>query len=312
MYSPFLYGRQQELLALEDLAPELARDGRIVPLIEGVKPPATLQRKLTVLRAAGAKVYLVANPSRGDLTSSAAQSAWQAALAPELADAAHVFPVFRESDGRGIAELTAFLGSYPSRRIGVLLTTNLIDPAALAAALSGLDYVVFFGPSVSAMSYLPFIPANRSLDVGDRFRGQARNADFAGLTDEFFSNDLTTWRSVGRAGFSDFTLLTTTYTEQGGQAGAIVVHLSYMAGGSLRVQHFVSDTTTRGNDSVKWSELLQKIEDEVSASPGKFESTNGLDAYRTQHATGNYTNLATSKRQQLVHHLQTVSRRMTP
>jgi hypothetical protein len=312
MYSPFLYGRQQELLALEALATELARDGRIVPLIEAVKPPATLHSKLGLLRSAGASVYLVANPSQGDLASSSAQAAWHSTVAPDLADASHVFPVFRESDGVGLTALTAFLAAYPARRIGVLLTTNLIAPADLGAALTGRDYVVFFAPSVSAMSYLPSIPPNKSIDVTDRFRGQARNADFASIPDEFFSNDLTMWRAAGRAGFSDFTLLTTTYTEQGGQAGAIAVHLSYMDGTALRVRHFVSDTTTRGNDNVKWAELLQKIEDEITALPTRFATTDGLAAYRSQYATGNYTNLATSKRQQLIHHLQAVSRHMTP
>jgi hypothetical protein len=310
MYSPFLYGRQQELLALESLATEFARDGRVIPLIEPVKPPTTLHRKLGVLRGEGAAVYLIANPSRGDLASASARATWHAELASDLADAAYVFPVFREADGVGLADLRAFLGTYPDRHIGVLLTTNLIAAADLASALAGRDFVVFFAPSVSAVGYVSAISSDRTIDIGDRFHGQPRNADFAANPDEFFSNDLRTWRTSSRAGFSDFTVLTPTYTEQGGQAGALAVHLTYRDGAAMRVHHFVSDTTTRGNDDIKWGELLRMIEDEIAATPTRYDFTDGLAAYRSQYISGNYTNLATSKRQQVVHHLQTVSRHM--
>jgi hypothetical protein len=194
----------------------------------------------------------------------------------------------------------------------VLLTTNLIVAADLASALAGSDFVVFFAPSVSAVGYLSAIPSDRTIDIGDRFHGQARNADFAANADEFFSNDLQTWRTSSRAGFSDFTVLTPTYTEQGGQAGALAVHLTYMNGSNMRVHHFVSDTITRGNDDIKWGELLQKIEDDIITVPTRFDATDGLAAYRLQYSSGNYTNLATSKRQQIVHHLQAVALHMVP
>jgi hypothetical protein len=288
------------------MASQLATDGGVVPLIEPVKPATTLHRKLAATRAVGAPVYLVANPTRGDLANATLRADWHRDIAIDLADVANVFPTFREFDGGGLVELRAFLRAYPSRRVAVLLTTNLIPAADLSAALAGADYVVFFAPSVSTGSYLSVFPLDRTVEIGNRFQGRDRNADFAATPDEFFGNDLSTWKTTGSAGFSDFTLLTQNYTESGGQVGAIAVHLSYMRGTNMRVRHFLSDTSSRGNDGVKWGEVLKKIEDEVVAIPGRYDPTDGLAAFRAQYASGIYTNLATSKRQQMRHHLQTV------
>lgn len=313
MYAPLLYARQQELLALEQLAPQLATHGLIVPILEPVKTGNALHQKLTVLRSAGASTYLISNPTRGDLSNPAARAAAITQLAPDLADVDHVRPTFRESDSQGLPELNAFLASYPApRRIGVLLTTNLLAPSQLANVLAGRDVVVFFGPSVSAPRYSASIPPNTSVDVGDYFHVQQPNAAYALTPDEFFANDLRNWRAQQRAGFSDFTLLGTTFRESGGAAGAIAVHLSYMDGQNMWVRHYVSATTTQGNDAAKWAEVLADIEADVLANPSLYVATVGLTAFRRQAATRSYTNLATSKRQQLVHHLETVAQAMTP
>lgn len=311
MYAPLIYGRQQEMLALEQLASELGSHGRIVPVIEPVKNGETMHRKLTILRNAGGSAFVIVNPTRGDLHNPAARAAALTLLAPDLADNTHVRPTFREAEGEGLAELRAFLAAYPSpRRIGVLLTTNLIQPTALAAALLGRDVVVFYGSTVNSMPYSALIPLNRSINVGDYFHVQRPNAAYTTVPDEFFANDLVGWKTPLRAGFSDHTLLGTTYTEGGGGAGAIAVHLSYMDGQNMRVHHYVSTTATRGNDARKWAEVLADIEADITANPMRYEATVGLGEFRAQASSRTYTNLAKSKRQQLIHHLQTVDRKM--
>lgn len=311
MYVPYLHGRQEEALALAELAPTLAASGRVVPLIEPVATTAQLHNKVSILRGAGAKVMVIANPTRGKLTTPTAQAAALAHLAPDLADVDHVRPVFRESDGQGLVELTTFLTQYPARPVAVVLTTPLIQPSDLATALKGRDYLVLFDTGVSAISYLPHIPAGRSIDLGHRFPGRERNADYANPADEYFSNDLATWKTAGRAGFSDFTVLPATYSTGGGSAVAIAVHLTYMTGNGLRVRHYMSDASVRGDYPPKWRALLGDLTADVTANPTLFETTDGLDSFLTQARTADYTSLGASKRQQIVHHIQTVDQRMT-
>lgn len=311
MYVPYLHGRQEEALALAELAPTLAASGHVVPLIEPAAITAQLHNKLSVFRAAGAKAMIIANPTRGKLTTPTAQATALAHLEPDLADAAHIRPAFRESDGQGLAELAAFLLTYPARPVVVVLTTQLIRPSDLATALTGRDYLVLFDIGVSAMSYLPHIPAGRSIDIGHRFPGRDRNADYANPNDEFFSNDLLAWKTAGRAGFSDYTVLPATYTPGGGSAVAIAVHLSYMTVDGLRVRHYVSDVSVRGDYPPKWRALLKDLTADTTADPGLFETTDGLNTFLTQARTADYTSLGASKRQQIVHHIQTVDRRMS-
>jgi hypothetical protein len=310
LYIPYLYGRQEEALALAELAPSLAASGHVVPLIEPAATTVQLHNKVSILREAGASAMIVANPTRGKLTTPTAQATALGHLAADLADAAHIRPVFRESDGQGLAELKAFLVTYPARQVAVVLTTQLIRPSDLAATLKGRDYLVLFDIGVSAMSYLPDIPAGRSIDIGHRFPGRNRNVDYANPNDEFFSNDLLTWKAAGRAGFSDFTVLPATYTTGGGSAVAIAVHLTYMTVDGLRVRHYVSDDSVRGDYPPKWRALLGDLTADTAADPNLFEATDGLGSFLAQARSTDYTSLGASKRQQIVHHVQTVDRRM--
>ena len=312
MYVPYLHGRQEESLALAAIAVDLASHGRVVPLIEPVRLNSQLHKKLTILRDAGANVMVIANPTRGEITSARRQRDVLTLLAPDFADVAHVRPVFRESEEQGLSELRAFLVDYRDRPIGILLTTSLISEVDLAAAVVGRDYVLIFAPSVSGMGYSTHIPLNSTIDLGERFRGRTPNAQFVGLPDESFGNDLTTWRSAGRAGFADYTVLAPTYAEGGSGAVALVLHLTYMDGASLRVQHFASAAGARGDNPPKWAELLQELEDTVTAHPARFQATAGLASFRSQYVSRAYTSPGSSKRQQIIHHIQTVAARMTP
>ena len=229
----------------------------------------------------------------------------------ECAELLGVPPAFRESDGQGLAELAAFLLAYPVRPVAVVLTTQLIQPSDLATALTGRDYLVLFDIGVSAMSYLPHVPAGRSIDIGHRFPGRDRNVDYRNPNDEFFSNDLLTWKTAGRAGFSDFTVLPAIYTTDGGSAVAIAVHLTYMTVDGLRVRHYVSNVGVRGDYPPKWRALLGDLAADTTANPALFETTDGLSSFFAQARSADYTSLGASKRQQIVHHIQTVDRRMT-
>jgi hypothetical protein len=308
LYVPYLYGRQEEALALAELATDIAAHPWVVPLIEPVVPTPQLHTKLTILRGAKGQAMLIANPTRGELASPSAQATALAHLAPDLADAERIRPVFRETDGQG---LVAFLSTYVNRRVGIILTTQRIAPAVLEATLRGRDYLLMFDTGVSAMGYLPHIPANRGIDLGDRFRGRERNVEFAHPTDEFFSNDLTAWKAAGRAGFSDRTVLAPTYRTGGGAAVAIAVHLTYMNDSGLRVRHYVSDVGDRGETSPKWAALLGDLVADVTTNPTLFEDTDGLASFLEQARTASYTSPGASKRQQIVHHIETVARRMT-
>lgn len=310
MYVPFLNGRAEEMLALTEIRASLAAHGRVVPLIEPVKLGDRLHKKLELLRAAGAKSMVIANPTRGDLSTPAQQASAVAFLAPDLADVARVRAVFRESASQGRAELRTFLATYVGP-VGVVLTTNLITESDLATEVAGRDFIVFFTPSMDASKFATLIPRNRTINVVQNFRVRAPNKEYVGVSDEAYSDDLTKWKASGLAGFADYTVLGTTYAEGGSGAVALAIHMTFMAGTALRVQHFASDAGARGDNPPKWLALLKELEDTIAANPSRFDTTAGLAKFRTQYAARDFTSPASSKRQQIMHHLQTVAARMT-
>lgn len=312
MYIPYLYGRQEELRALDDLASGLAQHGRVVPLVEPTEVQPLLHTKLSAARAAGAQVMVVANPTRGDLANPVAAATAIASIGTDLADASLVRPVFRENPTQGLPELQQFLLQYPNRPIGVVLTTDAIPGADLLKALGQRDYLVLFAPEVDPATYASSIPRSKSVVISDNFPGRTRNIDYALTLDESFGSDLITWRGDGWAGFSDFTVLPPeSFAATGGPAVAVAIHLTYMSGQTMRVRHFVSDAGTRGQNAPKWAVILPQLQAVVAASPTMFDNTQGLAAFITQ-AGGVYTSPGTSKRQQIGHHVETVAVNMTP
>ncbi|UBQ01879.1 hypothetical protein [Curtobacterium sp. TXMA1] len=94
------------------------------------------------------------------------------------------------------------------------------------------------------------------------------------------------------------------YWTGGGGVGALAVHLTYEAGTDLRVRHFISATTSR-DDAIdtKWNEVLADMHAEAS----KFHATTGWGDFDHQRTSGAHTSLAGSKKQQAMHHIETIA-----
>lgn len=309
MYFPYLYGRQAELNGITDLADGLGSPQMVFPLIEPVEPAAKLAAALDALKLEKASAYVIVNPSLGKLANSAAAASWVNEMGDRLEDASLVHPTLKETASTTLADVQAFALSHPSQRIGIVLTTSRIDPAALADALSATDYVVFFLPSATATNYVAALGADRTVDVSDNFRTEARNKDYSG--EEWLGNNHTSWVAGSRKGFSDFTVLPGTFTSGGGPVGAIAIHLSFETGSDLYVQHFISDTNEQTDpQATKFREVLDDIHAQRTSTPARFRSSPGLTAYETQRTSGKFTNLSGNKRQQISHHIYTVAKHL--
>lgn len=307
MYFPYLYGRQAELNALSDLVDTLGSPQQIFPLLEPVAPSGKLITALNALETKKMAAYVIINPNLGELADDLARSRWCADMSVMIANSAFVNPVFKEHDGTTVSEIARFAASYPRRRIGVVLTTSRIPPSDLKTALLGSDYTVFFQPSANPSPYVSSLTSAKMVDVSDNFKPKDRNKDYFG--DEWLGNNHSTWIAAGRAGFSDYTILPSTFKQGGGPVGAIALHITYEDGTDTRVQHFVSVTNDqRLPQSVKFKEVLDDLGLQVAATPARFRMSPGLARYRSQHASGSYTNLSGSKRQQISHHIYTIAK----
>lgn len=309
VYFPYLYGRQSEFLALEDNLSHLGSPQKVFPVIEPVDDSRRLRRALDRFEDAGVAGYVIVNPYKHNLAQAVERNRWSAEMAPYLRKPDLVRPTFALTGTTTLTELKAFVAAHAGRKIGVSVVTAMIPPADVAQALQGADAIAFLHERANPSAYANAIGLASTVDVVDSFPLQARNADYAG--EEWFTSGHQLAKAEGRPGFSDFTVLSGTFSATGGRAGAVAFHLTYeeQPGGSIWVQHFVSDETDRDVSDVttKLGEAMRYLQREIMAHPTKFVRSPGLLAYLDQLARGTATNLPGSKRQQIAHHIYLVS-----
>lgn len=309
MYFPYLYAREGELRAVEDLAGRLGNGTRTIPILEPVKSdPRAIRRTLGALSGANEIAYVIANPSKHDLSTSAASTAWRTEMAADLADARVVRPVLEVRASTTLSEISAFVTTYPARPIALSIRVAHIPAVDLLAATARADVLFFLHSSADPAGYSAVLTSTISVEVRDSFRTEVRNADYAGT--ELFTTAHQHFLTDGRPGFSDYTLLPGRFNASGGPLGAAVIHMSYVGtSGALEVEHFVSDETRQYQSSqpAKLMEAMVKLDAEVRARPAKFRATPGLSMYAAQFAARRPTSPTYNKRQQISHHIDTAT-----
>lgn len=316
MYFPYFYGRGAELLALKDVAVRLSPKPRsqqkVFPIIESLQADAMpLKRALGTLRAAGLKVFVIANPCHEELANATNRTAWSSALNAELSDPSVVRPTFMVAANTQKSELRAFLTQFPTQDIGIVVGRDSINPNDLKKELGSRRALVFLHRACDPSQYEAVLPATDSVRVAESFASEERNADYG--PPELFSEEASTFRTNGHVGFSDFTLLPKAIPKlsSGGPAAAVAIHLSYInpKTSHIWVHHYVSTTTQRAVGSIgsKFLEALAKLDGDIRQSPGKYIPSLGLSVFQAFHTNSKATNLATSKRYQIAHHLETVN-----
>lgn len=315
MYFPYFYGRGAELLALRDVAPLLSpRPGgkqKVVPIIEALKADhLSLKRALDKLRSAGMQVFVVTNPSHQELASPTNYATWAAGMNTDLHDARVVRPAFMVTKDTKKSDLRAFLAHFPFQEVGIVVRRDSISPKDLRQELGHRRALVFLHKACDPAQYEAVIPASSSVRVSESFTAENRNADYG--PPELFSEEVSAFRSRGNVGFSDFTLLPKTIPDlsKGGLASAVAIHMSFinLSTKHIWVHHYVSNTTQRNQGTIgsKFLEALAKLDGDLRLSPAKYVPSVGLGAFKTLFAMSKETNLATSKRHQITHHLETV------
>ncbi|MGJ3402347.1 sce7725 family protein [Glutamicibacter sp. Je.9.36] len=307
MYFPYLYGRQAELNAVRDLVDSFGAPQQIFPIIEPVGTADKLLGTLAELETRRLAACIVVNPHLGDFEEASSRDTWFDNMAPMIANPSVVIPIFKEQKHTTITDIANFVDLYPQRRIGIILCTDRIPPEILFTTLQEANCIVFLHPDVNPSSYHIGSLMNKLVQISENFKPKDRNKDYSG--DEWLGDNHRTWIDNGYAGFSDFTVLPSIFKTGGGPVGAIALHLSYEDNNNIRVQHFVSATNDQKMpQAVKFHEALTDVSHQIALTPNRFHYSPGLKMYQSQHSNGQYTNLSGSKRQQIAHHIFTISK----
>ncbi|PPH80468.1 sce7725 family protein [Rathayibacter sp. AY1D9] len=307
MYHPYFRGKQFELIALRESA-SLIADANFVPIIEPVRETLTsLERALRGLADAGARAIVIVNPRHGEMKAdgTSISSFLEQNYRGNDAISAGVLLLSETS-----AEVAKYLVDYHVAHPQAIIHAGFTEPKLLASLLGERmreTTNVFIEDQASTLYRRHFQNSTRVL-VKDGFV-QRKNADYDPL--DPFSDLHITYEEFGAQGYGDFLTVGDRYTEGGGPAYAVAIHLTFIDpdnDDAMFVYHFKSDTNDTPTDPAgKFHQALQKLVNKYESGTSKLLNTSALEEFRFLHETGHFPGLGYVKKLSIRHHLETLA-----
>jgi hypothetical protein len=308
MYFPYFRGKQYELVTIRECSPMLA-SARFTPILEPVKEDRRgLLKTVEAISEANASLVLVLNPKHGSIPDN--PEFMERFVADELGNYPQVkfgALLFRDSD---VTSLRGLLARHSTRSF-FLVHAGFQDARALSEALSevtNVDQHIFLEPHCGKLYAKNFRDTSRVL-LRDGFKRKAnRNYDDV----EFFSDLHATYPDEGMAGFGDFLIVGDEYSETGGPAYAVAIHVTFIdpeKDDAMYVFHFKSDRQDSPTDPAgKFAEALEKLYGAVSAPNSKIYRTEAINEFLDLRQRRHFPGLGYVKKLSMKHHIETLVR----
>jgi len=307
MYHPYFRGKQFELITIRETAPLLADKG-FVPIIEPVRESlGGLKKTLQSVSDAGGRAIVIVNPYHGDHQEDGTS------ITGLLQDGyighdAITAGILLRSD-MSVADVMACYGDHADHN-PVLVHAGFNTPKDLAAALSAqMSHMTnVFVEDQDKLLYRRHFNQSRRILVKDGFKRQ-RNADYPPV--EEFSDLHVTYADRGMDGFGDFLIVGDVYSEGGGPAYAVAIHLTFIDNDKddvMYIYHFVSDTKDTPTDPAgKFGQALGKLIKKLDSGTSKLLETEAIKEFRSLHAKGHFPGLGYVKKLSMKHHIETLA-----
>lgn len=306
MYYPYLRGKQFELILLRDNPDIIA--GNAHPIIEPVRKDfKSLTRALEVLSSEKVLYTLVINPITGEKpVPQESMITFLDNLSIELETVSLGYILNTDSN---IDELIKLLEKYRDKDFSII-HYGYPNSRIIAAAVNAFDNVKrhIFIDGYAGKLYQRHLKKDgvERILIRDGFKPQRKNALYP--ESEHFSDLHITYDDEGMDGFGDFLTIGDDYSETGGPAYAVAIHLTYLNEESdMFIYHFVSDRTDSPTDpGGKFLEALQKLiskgkeENSLIFKSKAYQDFNEL--FEKQH----YPGLGYVKKLSMQHHLELI------
>lgn len=296
MYYPILRGKLNEFLALRELS-NLAIDKLFCPVIEPVrKELAPLIRTIKELNDNGLIPYIFLNPTVGDLEGDNQYIYNELKKYDEIV----YIPVVVIRDNLNIVKnLISDLDNY-----ALFLTDGLSKEIIDVTKSANLTFL----SSNTPPNLINLI--NNVVLYDACFKKQKRNADYPiespySSLHTFFDD----YRTV--VGFGDYTTLSEEYSESGGPAYVVTIHVTYIDDqrySEAFTRHYSSeDDESPANPGKKFKEALTKFIQEKNSGTISFVKTSGVDDFEEIYQTQHFPGLGQVKKISIKHHIETIN-----
>jgi hypothetical protein len=119
------------------------------------------------------------------------------------------------------------------------------------------------------------------------------------------------FQEEGMNGFGDFLMVGDDYTEGGGPAYSVVIHITYIdptKDDAMFIYHFKSDRSDTPTDTAgKFGEALRAMIKKLDSGKSMVEETDAIREFRELHRKGHFPGLGYAKKLSMEHHIQTFS-----
>lgn len=307
MYYPYIRGKQFELAALEELASkQKLQSRRVHPVIEPVRfNMAKLTATLRTLSQEQIDSYLVLNPIVGEFKGddNALFNFYHANQ-----DQLRIIPTIIISSGTEGKQIVSLIKeNIPNTdKIALIIWKNTEFRQTDIDALNFQDKELeLFFYQVPEVGIKQFNCKNKIL-IFDGFNKQAKNADYPET--DYFSDFPLVYKERGYFGFGDFQTIGERYSESGGPASAVAIHLTYSNTelyGVLECKHFVSDD---GAVVAEWYiTALSKLIEFKNRNGDVLVDSLGLQGLSDLYGRKHFPGLGVLKKLSIMHHIETVT-----
>jgi hypothetical protein len=307
MYHPYFRGKQFELIAIRETAPLLADKG-FIPIIEPVRESlGGLKKTLQAICDAGGHAIVIVNPEHGDHQDNGA-GITGLLHDHDIGRPAIVAGILLRSN-MSVEDAVACRASH-AHHDPVLIHAGFTRPKDLAAALASQmsDLTNVFVEDQDKLLYRRHFNQGHRVLVKDGFKRQ-RNADYPPV--EEFSDLHVTYKDRGMDGFGDFLMVGDVYSEGGGPAYAVAIHLTFIDDDKddvMYVYHFVSDTRDTPTDPAgKFGQALAKLIQKLDSGKSKLHETDAIKEFRTLYEKRHFPGLGYVKKLSMKHHIETLA-----
>ncbi|MCT9871623.1 sce7725 family protein [Paenarthrobacter aurescens] len=307
MYHPYFRGKQFELIAIRESADLISSSG-FVPIIEPVRESlGGLQKAVQSLCDAGAQSILVVNPRYGDHKANG--DSISALLARDYCENDAVGAGILLTSETSLTEASRLIGQHPEDGTA-LIHAGFTEPRALSELLGGRSETlrhIFIDAQTNMLYMKHFSQGYRTL-IRDGFE-RKKNADYDHL--DMFSDMHVTYTDRGMNGYGDFLTVGDNYSEGGGPAYAVAIHMTFIdpdQDDAMFVYHFKSDSNDTPTDPAKkFSQALNKLIAAADQEHTRLLDTTAVREFRDLHARGHFPGLGYVKKLSIKHHLETLA-----
>lgn len=308
MYYPYFRGKQFELITIRESALTLAQSN-FVPIIEPVKETLRgLERTLDSVCEASGEAIVVVNPYYGDHQEDS--TGISSLLSENYLDKSSISAGILLKEDMTVNQALAFYDQHRDHS-PTFIHAGFTEAKSLAKELGGElkgSRNIFFEVYCGKLYRKHFYESTRVL-IRDGFK-RRRNADHPIL--EEFSDLHATYTEEGMDGFGDFLIVGDDYSEAGGPAYAIAIHLTFIdqdKDDAMFIYHFVSDTKdTPADPAGKFSEALEKLIVKLDSGHSKLLDTASIEEFKQLHDRGHFPGLGYVKKLSMNHHIETLSK----